>query len=246
MSKGATVYPTFTVPADAITSFKGTFLSNMVGGVEYLFVAAKTDDPAEKARVMQAKTPYDAKRLGRAATLRLDWEQIKVIVMIDLIAQKFAPGSEYAEKLLATGDVMLVEGNTWNDRIWGAVWDGKQWVGHNHLGKILMGRRAELRETPKLMIAGICQRLCDETAPKQINGWYRVLHVTGSVELAEGVETAVTDEVNDDPTDMHINYILRRGDTLLGISYYDDEDHDVTWALMNPASIRRIWKENNQ
>jgi predicted NAD-dependent protein-ADP-ribosyltransferase YbiA (DUF1768 family) len=66
---------------------------------------------------------------------------VKVDVMRDLIAQKFAVGSELADRLLATGDQELVEGNTWGDTFWG-VCDG---VGENWLGRLLMERRAALR-----------------------------------------------------------------------------------------------------
>lgn len=45
------------------------------------------------------------------------------------------------EKLLNTGDALLIEGNTWRDYYWGEC-KGK---GENHLGKILM----EVREIIK-------------------------------------------------------------------------------------------------
>lgn len=48
---------------------------------------------------------------------------------------------ELKEMLLATGDEELVEGNYWHDTIWG-VCDG---VGENHLGKMLMEIREDLR-----------------------------------------------------------------------------------------------------
>ena len=44
--------------------------------------------------------------------------------------------------LLKTGDAMLIEGNTWGDRIWGQV----NGVGENNLGKILMRIREELKD----------------------------------------------------------------------------------------------------
>jgi hypothetical protein len=43
--------------------------------------------------------------------------------------------------LLATGDKELIEGNTWGDTFWG-VCNG---IGQNHLGKILMAKRTELK-----------------------------------------------------------------------------------------------------
>lgn len=44
-------------------------------------------------------------------------------------------------QLLSTGTAELVEGNWWNDRYWG-VCNGR---GENHLGKILMRIREELK-----------------------------------------------------------------------------------------------------
>lgn len=41
---------------------------------------------------------------------------------------------------LATGDAILIEGNTWGDRFWG-VCEG---FGQNHLGHVLMRVRVQL------------------------------------------------------------------------------------------------------
>ena len=49
--------------------------------------------------------------------------------------------ADLADKLLATGDAYLEEGNTWHDEIWG-VYQGE---GTNWLGLILMQVREELR-----------------------------------------------------------------------------------------------------
>ena len=62
-------------------------------------------------------------------------------VMRGLLARKFAPGTELAARLLATGDAQLVEGNTWGDRFWGVC----RGQGRNQLGQLLMERRDQLR-----------------------------------------------------------------------------------------------------
>ena len=62
------------------------------------------------------------------------------MLMKRLLKMKFAI-PELKEMLLATGDEELVEGNYWRDTIWG-VCDG---VGENHLGKMLMEIREDLR-----------------------------------------------------------------------------------------------------
>lgn len=133
-----------------ITEFQGEhrFLSNFwhspitVEGhvfetVEHAFQAMKTLDEDEKLTVANCRTPGEAKRAGRAVTLRADWNDIRLDVMANLLALKFAWGSPLAERLLATGSQALVEGNRWGDTFWG-VCRGK---GENHLGRLLMHRR---------------------------------------------------------------------------------------------------------
>lgn len=120
------------------------FLSNFhpsiieVGGTlyptaEHAYQAFKTFDTNERIAILEAPTPGKAKRLGAKATLRSDWETIKIDVMRLLLVRKFED-PELRQKLLDTGDAELIEGNTWGDTFWG-VCDG---FGHNHLGKSLM------------------------------------------------------------------------------------------------------------
>lgn len=136
----------------AVTTFRAqyAFLSNFAPcfgtTVEHLFQAAKTDNPKEVARVMAARTPAEAKRLGSGVTLRLDWTQVREHVMLGLLRRKFAPGSELATQLLATGDEELVEGNTGHDQTWGCCDCSRhKGTGRNLLGKLLMQVRQELR-----------------------------------------------------------------------------------------------------
>ena len=107
---------------------------------EAAFQAAKCVDRNEREKFVSL-SPGQAKKLGRKVDLREDWETVKIDVMRDVLKSKFSLNSELREKLIATGDVELIEGNHWNDRFWG-VCRGK---GQNHLGKLLM----ELREILK-------------------------------------------------------------------------------------------------
>ena len=50
--------------------------------------------------------------------IRDDWFDIRLPVMIDLLVKKFKQ-PEYREKLLATGNKYLAEGNFWADTYWG-------------------------------------------------------------------------------------------------------------------------------
>lgn len=62
-----------------------------------------------------------------------EWEDKRIKVMVDLLIQKFRT-ENMANKLKETEGKELVEGNTWNDTLWG-VCEGK---GRNILGIILM------------------------------------------------------------------------------------------------------------
>jgi ribA/ribD-fused uncharacterized protein len=88
--------------------------------------------------------PGTVKKIGNKMSIRKDWNEKKLEIMNWAVREKFKD-AKLAEMLLDTGDEELVEGNTWNDTFWG-VCEGK---GHNHLGKILMCVRDELRGVSK-------------------------------------------------------------------------------------------------
>lgn len=109
--------------------------------VEHAYQAMKSGDPAYQHRVQTAKGPKEAKDLGKKAVLRPDWEQVKVDYMKYLVWEKFSKHQGLKDKLLATGDAELIEGNTWGDTFWGVC----RGTGQNMLGKILMEVRTMLR-----------------------------------------------------------------------------------------------------
>lgn len=118
------------------------FDGHRVKTVETAFQLAKTFDPAERAAILAAKRPGEAKIIGRTVTLRPDWEQVKIGVMTLLQAQKYRDPL-LRDSLLATGDAELIEGNHWGDRFWGV--DSRTGEGENWLGRILMIQRSVLR-----------------------------------------------------------------------------------------------------
>ena len=150
------MYPTRTAASRAparIDRFRGdhAFLSNFHGHpfqwdgktwatAEAPFQASKTRDEHMRERIRAASSPAEAKRLGRRADLRCEWEQIKDDVMHSVLLAKFAV-PELRDALLATGDAELVEGNTWGDVYWG-VCAGR---GRNQLGRTLMRIRDDIR-----------------------------------------------------------------------------------------------------
>lgn len=92
-------------------------------------------------------TPGRAKKMGRRVAVRADWDEVKIAVMDELLHAKFAH-RQMRELLLKTGDAVLVEGNHWHDPFWGVCTGckyGCEGIGENHLGRLLMALRTELR-----------------------------------------------------------------------------------------------------
>jgi len=83
----------------------------------------------------------EARRTGKRLVIRPDWEDDKLNVMYRILRVKFSK-DPLRSLLLATEDKHLEETNYWHDEFWG-VYNGK---GLNHLGRLLMIVRDELRE----------------------------------------------------------------------------------------------------
>jgi ribA/ribD-fused uncharacterized protein len=140
---------------DVIGEFQGKyrFLSNfhpseihydgiIYPTVEHAYQAHKSAVPEARQGIADAKTPGDAKRMGKKVHMRANWDLIKRSIMFDLVLLKFATHPDLRKKLLATDEAELIEGNTWGD-VWWGVCNGN---GRNELGKILMEVRGLLRE----------------------------------------------------------------------------------------------------
>ena len=103
--------------------------------------------PEEYRLILSAKTPGQAKRLGKKCHIIDGWEYKKVGIMYKIVYKKFSTHPELKAKLLATGKAKLIEGNTWHDNDFGACSCPKcrYKVKHNYLGNILMCVRSQLR-----------------------------------------------------------------------------------------------------
>lgn len=136
-----------------IDLFRGTYfyLSNFyncpigLDGFKYqnaeaAFQAQKTKSPTEKA-IFASLSAAEAKKMGRKIILRPDWEAIKDNIMFKVCRAKFQQNPLLAAQLIATGDALLIEGNTHGDVYWG-VCKGQ---GQNKLGIILMHIRDHLK-----------------------------------------------------------------------------------------------------
>lgn len=158
-----------------IDSFKGrfAFCSNFSGHGfwygdvwyptnEHFYQAMKTLNQKHREMIAKAMTAKIAKAMGSARgyklpngelfkiTLRKDWEQICVRVMLFGVRKKFNEHPDIAEKLIKTYPLYLMEGNWWHDNKWGNCTCGRLAKcakrGANLLGEILIIVRQELME----------------------------------------------------------------------------------------------------
>lgn len=109
-------------------------------------------------RIVGLTDPADAKHYGSKGMIEINpiqWDRMSEYYMGRVQQQKYLQNPELADRLIATGDAALIEGNTWGDRIWGQV-DG---VGENKLGHVLMQVRAQL----------VAQRAVDKDAQSVVN-----------------------------------------------------------------------------
>lgn len=135
------------------------FLSNfwrspqIVDGCSYdsnerYYQCQKAKTPELRDYIYNAPSPYIAMVVGHnlrgGRELRDDWnDEMRIDVMLKGLRAKFNPvvsNEELCLKLLKTGDAYLFEDSP-SDAFWGMV-NGK---GKNHLGRLLMQVRAELK-----------------------------------------------------------------------------------------------------
>jgi ribA/ribD-fused uncharacterized protein len=107
--------------------------------VENAYQASKTLDLSLRRQFINL-TPGQAKRFSKTIPARKDWNEVKLAIMEGLVRQKFSE-PRFAKLLISTGNHELIEGNKWGDTYWGQC-GGK---GENHLGRILMRIREEVK-----------------------------------------------------------------------------------------------------
>ena len=106
--------------SDAIVWLYGTPLCNFsnhsfvidgkrIPTVEHGFQSMKTLDERERAKIIAAHTPALAKRLGRRARLRDDWDSKREEVMRECLEAKFTQNADAREYLLRTSLRPIIE-----------------------------------------------------------------------------------------------------------------------------------------
>ena len=118
------------------------FNGKLYSTVEHAYQASKSLDPMIQEMIRRAKTPNDAKRIGRAIDLRQDWDDVKISIMKSLIQEKFE-NPFLRQQLLETKNKDLINENRWNDTFWG-VTNG---IGENWLGRIIQEIREEIKKS---------------------------------------------------------------------------------------------------
>lgn len=116
---------------------------------EHYFQAQKFNNTNIQEMIRTAATPREAFTISRNVQYdqyKIDknlWENfLRYEVMAKAIRAKFNQHGHLRNLLLNTGDQILVEDAGRNDSVWGA---GADYQGANHLGRILMHVRDELR-----------------------------------------------------------------------------------------------------
>ncbi len=114
---------------------------------EHYYQAQKfvgTQDQTLCQRIHNAPSPEIAAAIGRDPlhSVRPDWDAVKIPIMYKAVLTKFMTYCDLSEILLSTGEQIIIE-NSPTDAFWGCGLDG---CGQNHLGKILMRIRQEIRE----------------------------------------------------------------------------------------------------
>lgn len=90
--------------------------------VEHYYQAQKFVDAAYVERMRLAATPRAAKNLGQTRDLlvRADWDSHRMTAMLRALVAKFTQHESLQQKLLETGDAILVEASP-HDGFWGAL-----------------------------------------------------------------------------------------------------------------------------
>lgn len=114
----------------------------MINGIYYT--------PADfKEMIARTPSPSHVKKIGQKMKVRSDWDEKKLDFMNWGVREKFK-NENLSELLLSTDNLLLIEGNYWHDNFYGSCYCDKCGNrGKNHLGKILMKVRDELRGVEK-------------------------------------------------------------------------------------------------
>lgn len=101
-------------------------------------------NPEIQLKITNAKSAHDAFKTARENQDKYlpNWDEIKLDVMANICREKLRQHPYVMKKLLQTENRLIIE-DSWRDDYWG--WGPNQ-DGNNHLGKIWMKLRDEIRQ----------------------------------------------------------------------------------------------------
>lgn len=180
-----------------------SFLSNMYpcqiryGGetfpcVETAFQYMKCCDSNDKKRFRKNGDWVDgftARKLGRQVKLIKDWNSARLVIMYELLEEKFYNNEKLRKALKDTGDLYIEEENNWNDTFWG-VCNG---VGQNLLGKMIMEIRQNIidndKKSLKVIVAGTRSFNDYKLMTKKLDNYFKNVKPTIICGEARGADT---------------------------------------------------------
>jgi ribA/ribD-fused uncharacterized protein len=114
---------------------------------EHAYQAMKSESHTVHQQICDLQSASAAKQYGKKIKLRADWtDDLAIKFMTEIVGAKFTQNTHLKAWLINTGEVVLEEGNTWNDTFWGVCPPGPNGKGRNELGKILMAVRSKLAQ----------------------------------------------------------------------------------------------------
>lgn len=115
---------------------------------EHLYQALKFKDEGMMNHIRLLQFPQDAKQYARKAMIESKvneqyWESKSLHLMRMIITLKFSQHTDLLKQLVQTGERELVHQCNWEEHsFWGVGRSG----GENHLGKILMEARSQMKD----------------------------------------------------------------------------------------------------
>lgn len=140
-----------------MSAYPVTYQGTQYKTCEALFQALRfTNHPKIQKEILGCKSPMGAKMIARRERELLGrgkmWDEAPsdIPLMKECLELKLEQHPELKEKLVETGNAVIIEDCTTHDResarFWGAVKKGGKWVGENVFGKLWMEIRDETIE----------------------------------------------------------------------------------------------------
>lgn len=181
---------------DNFSAFKFVYKGMMYETIEHAYQSlkfSKTSTLIEK-EVRNAASPYEAKKIAYQHREKwcLDWHDIKVEIMENLLRAKLTQHPYIQNKLLQTKDYLICEDSPVDD-FWGI---GKNRDGQNMMGKLWMKLREEIKlqqnelKDNKQIIQIYTDGAC--SGNPGIGGWGAIIFENGVQKELSGFEPETT------------------------------------------------------